>query len=192
MSEKQIEELTDLTSRMASVTADWPAYWSLYSNMGTWQFWVNLLILLVPLLFLAFALDRKTAFRVGFYGLLVHMTFTYIDAFGTTHGLWEYPYKLLPFLPVSFGLDASLVPVSYMLVYQWVLKSGKNYYVYAGALSLFFSFVFKPLLTYLDLFQLYRGMNYWLLCLGYITIALLSKWITDLFAQYQMKAVKGT
>jgi len=185
MSDKQEAMLKRLGDVLAENTQDRLQYWLEFSNAGTWQFWFNVFIIVAPLILLAFALERRQAFRISFYGLLVHMVFTYIDAFGTLHGFWEYPYKFFPFLTVSIGLDSSLVPVVYMLLYQWVLNRKKNYYLWFFLLSLAFAFGLKPIMTALDLFQFYRGANFLHLFAGYYFIALTSKWITDLFARHQ-------
>ena len=161
-------------------------YW-LQFNLGTWQFWISLFLLIAPLVVLYFVLDRRRAFRIGFYGFNVHVWFNYIDNFGVTSGLWTYPFKVFPYLSVNSTLEASFIPVSYMLVYQWALKRQLNYYVYATVLSATFAFVLKPLMTWLSFFKMYQWVNYFYLFLGYVVIMLLSKWVTDFFAYLQKR-----
>jgi hypothetical protein len=189
MSDKQRETFQDLTNRMSALTDDWYDYWNKYSNVGTWQFWVALALLVVPLVVFVIMGDRKKAFRIGFYGLNIHMITTYIDLFATTHRMWEYPYRVLPFLPASVSLDASLIPVTYILVYQWTLKNNKNYYLYMGILSLAFAFLFKPLLSWLELIQLVES-SYITLFVFYVIVGLLGKWLTDLFEYAQDRSGK--
>jgi hypothetical protein len=189
MSDKQRDALQDLTNRMSAITDDWNDYWKTYSSVGTWQFWVALALLIIPLVVFVFMGDRKKAFRIGFYGLSIHMIATYIDLFATTHKMWEYPFKVLPFLPVSFSLDASLIPVAYALVYQWTLNYKKNYYLYMGILSVAFAFVFKPLLSWIGMFRLEES-SYIGLVIFYIITGLLAKWLTDLFEYVQDRAAK--
>jgi hypothetical protein len=146
---------------------------------------VTLLLLLVPLIILYFVLNRKKALLLGFYGFNVHVWFTYIDAPGVSFGFWGYPYRAIPFFNYSFSLDVALVPVVCILLYQWVLKNNKNYYLYFTLLSAFFAFIFKPLLVAFGLFEFSRGANYFHLFIGYMTIMLVSKWITNLFIKFQ-------
>jgi len=188
MSDEQQKALKALNDKMASATDGWLGYWDAFSDFDTWQFWVNLFLFFAPLVVLFLVLDRSKAFRIGFFGLAIHMISVYVDTFGTTHGFWEYPYKWFPFLTVSLGLDASLIPVSYMLLYQWTLSRNKNYYVWMIGLALLFSFGFKPLLSALDLFQLYRGTNYFHLLLLYTGGGLIAKWITEGFERFQDRA----
>ncbi|MEW9674531.1 CBO0543 family protein [Ammoniphilus sp. 3BR4] len=144
-------------------------------------------MLIIPLVVLYFLLDRRKAFLLGFLGFNVHVWFTYIDAYGIKQALWNYPFQITHVLPTGFALDASLIPVSYMLVYQWTLNQNKNYYIYTTILCISFAFIMKSLMVAFDLFQMYKGTNYFHLFIGYITIMLLSKWITNVFIHFQQE-----
>ncbi len=63
------EELTDMLIK----------YWQQYSNMGTWYFWGNVSILLIPLIVLFFTIDKKRLFEIAFFGYTTHVVLTYID-----------------------------------------------------------------------------------------------------------------
>ncbi len=179
-----MDALMKLNYMQDKLTNAWLDYWQRYS-VGTWQFWLNMLILLLPLVILYFALDRRRALLLGFYGYSVHVIFTYIDGYGTSHSLWSYPFKTLPG-PMSFALDVSFIPIAYMLVYQWTIRHGKNYYLFATVLSGFLAFVFKPALDSMGMFLLHKGTTFLHLFLGYIVLTLTSKWVTNLYL-YLMK-----
>lgn len=98
----QINELQDALAKA------WITYWQQYS-MGTWQFWLHLLMFVLPLLALYFLIDRRKALLLGFFGFNVHVWFTYIDAFGIRNVLWNYPFPLTPILPINLALDTSLI-----------------------------------------------------------------------------------
>jgi hypothetical protein len=166
----------------------WSNYWQQYSHMGTWQFWVNVGLLIGSLIVLYVFIDRRKAFQIGFYGFNVHVWFTYIDLFGSRNGLWEYPYKVFPIGPINVALDTSFVPVTFMLMYQWSLNRNKNYYVTLISVGIVFAAIIKPIMSALSLFYLFRWMNYFYLFLAYLIIILISKWITNLFAKFQESA----
>ncbi|MCD8509312.1 MAG: hypothetical protein LRY73_05140 [Bacillus sp. (in: Bacteria)] len=128
MSEEQLDLLQEVRAKLTSVTHLQNEYWNAYSNMGTWQFWLVILMLILPLIALFLYMDKRKALLLGFFGLNYHVWFHYTNAIGIIYGLWEYPYELLPFLP-SFALDASLVPVLFMFLYQWCMNREKNVYV---------------------------------------------------------------
>lgn len=188
MSDAQKEALHKLIKEQQEGAHQWLKYWQEYSAFDTWQFWFHVTMFLSPLIILYFAMDWKRALQLGFYGFNVHVWFGYFDDFGSTQGLWTYPYKMLPFVAHSLGMDASLVPVSFILVYQWTIRHEKNYYLYTLLLGMFFSFVLKPIFVMHHLFKFNSWANYFHLFLTYIVIIVLSKAITDLFLRFQKNA----
>lgn len=164
-------------------------YWKQFSDFGTWQFWVVLLMLIIPLIIVYFTIDREKIFKIGFYGFAVHVLFSYVDSYGIQVGLWGYPFQIVPFLP-SLSLDAALVPVTIMLVYQWTLNYDKNFYLYALITSLILGFILKPLLVAFDLFEKYQWVNYFYLFLFYFIIFTLPYWLTRLFERMHRNAGK--
>ncbi|WP_077212120.1 CBO0543 family protein [Bacillus dakarensis] len=156
-------------------------YWKEFSTFSNWQVWIVLAMLVVPLIILLLFIDRRKAFQLGFYGYSVHVFFAYTDIMGTERGIWFYPYKILPFLPSNFTLDASLVPVIYILFYQWTLNKSKNYYIWMIPLCLVLAFLMKPLMVGLGLFYFREKENFFLLFLGYVFVALISKFLTEFF-----------
>lgn len=188
MSEAQKEALKKLITEQQDGALQWLKYWQEFSAFDTWQFWFHVIMFVAPLIVLYFAIDWKRALQLGFYGFNVHVWFGYFDDFGSTQALWTYPYKMIPFVAHSLDLDSSLVPVSFILVYQWTIKHHKNYYLYTLLLSLFLSFILKPIFVMHHLFQLNAWTEYWHLFLTYVVILVLSKVITDIFLRLQRNA----
>ncbi|MFD0694819.1 CBO0543 family protein [Paenibacillus sp. GCM10027628] len=180
----------DLSNKEAEVAKSWITYWQQFSNFSTWQFWFNLAFLLIPLIVLWFCMDRKKAFQIGFYGFNIHVLATYIDIYGERNHYWGFPFKIIPYLPTSVSLDASMAPVSFMLLYQWTINHKKNYYLASLALSAIFAFVIKPILSSINLFHLYNGMNYFYLFLLYYFASVIAKLVTDLFNHFQTESKK--
>ncbi|MEK4669970.1 CBO0543 family protein [Niallia sp. FSL R7-0271] len=181
MKEEQRLLLEEIRKAEIAQSDRWLSYWQQYSNMDTWQFWVVLMMFLLPLLVLILFIDRKKVFQLGFYGYGIHLFFAIIDSFGVIKGLWIYPYKLLPGLPASIALDSSFVPVTYILLYQYILNNKKNYYIWMLMLCLVFAFFLKPLMVGLGLFRFGGRENFLMLFWGYAAVALIPKWITDFF-----------
>ncbi|WP_078427729.1 CBO0543 family protein [Alkalihalobacterium alkalinitrilicum] len=182
LDKEQLESYEKIKSMQEQLSQLQVEYWHSYSNLETVQFWVIFLLFFVaPLVALYFLIDRKKIFLIGFYGFNIHVWFSYIDIWGYKNGLWGYPFELIPFLPGNLSLDAALIPVLFMLVYQWTLNNNKNFYLYTFGLSVFLSFVFKPLLTLHHYFELHKGVNFFHLLLAYCVIFLISKMITNIF-----------
>jgi hypothetical protein len=188
MKEEQSKNLSELANKSRDLSYDWLDYWKDFSSFDTYGFWVNVAFLIVPLIVLYFALDRKRAFHLGFFGYSCHILSIYIDGVATRYGFWEYPFKAIPFLPISFSLDSSLIPVVYMLVYQWTIHKKKNYYLYITLTSIAFAFGLKPILSHFDLFELHRGTPYWHLFIWYVAGGVLSKWVTNVFLYFEKHA----
>ncbi|MCM3715647.1 hypothetical protein M3212_09270 [Alkalihalobacillus oceani] len=169
------------------LTKAYKEYWKLHSGFDAWQFWFNLALLIIPLIVLYFKIDKKRAFLLGFYGFNIHVWITYIDSIGIRHGFWGYPHQILVEVSSNLGLDASLVPVSFMLMYQWTLKHNKNYYLYAILLAAVFSFICKPIFIAIGLLRLYEGTLFYMFFL-YIVVLLFSKFITNVFIMLRKKA----
>ncbi|WP_019414192.1 hypothetical protein [Paenisporosarcina sp. TG20] len=186
MPEKQSEDLSQIRSMEEGLTQVQIKYWQSFSDFDTWQLWVIIVMMIVSLVVLFILIDKKNILLLGFFGFNYHVWFHYANAIGIKFALWEYPYQLIPFLP-TFALDAALVPICYMFLYQWTLKHDKNIYLYSLLLSGFFAFIFKPILVAFDYFHMFKGINYLHLFLFYMLFLIVSKLITNLFVWLQQK-----
>lgn len=125
MQEEQIEQFNNIRSMKEQVTQLEMDYWQSYSYLDTWQFWIAIAMVVIPLIILFFTIDRQRTLLIGFFGFNYHVWFMYFDTTGIKLGLWEYPYQALPYLP-SFSMDAAL---TFMLLYQWTINQQKNVYL---------------------------------------------------------------
>lgn len=187
MPSEQMNQLKKLKETQKELASLWRDYWFDYSAFDTWQFWVNVAFIIIPLIFLYFFIDRKKIFLLGFFGFNIHVWSVYLDATFTRANYIEYPYKAIPFIPIHFGVDSSLVPIAFILLYQWALNNGKNFYLYALLLIAFFSFIFKPISASHHLVHLKQGLNYFHVFISYVVIVLVSLIITNLFRYLQTK-----
>lgn len=169
MTRTQAEYFRDLVSSQETLTHQWLDYWYVFSNFNTWQFWTILCMLVFPLILLYFFIDRTKIYQIAFFGYTTHVLFAYTDTFGIRYGLWGYPYQVLPFLP-SVSLDASLIPIAIMFVYQWTLKRKQNFHLYAVLTAVAFGFGFKPLLVLCGLFEKYQWVNYIIIFFIYLVL----------------------
>lgn len=186
MADKRIEQFDKAVKMRKESTDALIDYWTDFSLYTSLEFWIMVSILFVPLILLYFKIDKTKIFLIGFFGFSVHVLFAYLDVYGINRGLWHYPFQVIPALP-SISIDSSLVPVTFMLVYQWTLNHKKNYYLYAIMTALIFAFIFKPLLVALGLFRMYGDINYLHLFIGYLVVLLGAKFITNVFLWIQKK-----
>jgi hypothetical protein len=183
----RLHEYKEAQEKIAKQMID---YWYDYSSFDTWQFWVIVGMIIIPLVVLYLFIDRKRIFLLGFFGLNIHIWMVYIDAIGTRYNFWEYPYKAIPLLPIQFGLDTSFVPVLFIFVYQWTLIKHKNFYIYSFLVAAGLAFLLKPLLVAHHFMHLKSGANFFYLFFGYIIIILISKSLTNVFIYLHTKEEK--
>lgn len=181
LKEQKLENINKLESNLTNAISD---YWKAFSSFDTWQFWLALLMFILPLIVFCFLVDRKKIFIICFYGYTFHMLLSYLDAFMNRHNFWEYPHFLFPFLTSNIAIDASLIPVAYLLLYQYVINNNKNFYVYSLVASLFFAFIFAGTFQSFGLYKLTNGMNNFYLFLVDYGLALISYWLTSIFIYF--------
>ncbi|MBM4761235.1 hypothetical protein [Bacillus sp. B15-48] len=161
-------------------------YWLEWSLYTTFEFWFMVVLFIAPLVFVLIKIDKNKIFLIGFYGYSIHMTVGYIDMFGRNLGFWNFPFPLIPGLP-GLVLDSSIVPVVFMMVYQWTLNRNKNFYLYSFLTAAFFAFIFKPLMEAIGVLKLYGKVNYIHLLFVYVATFLVSRFLTNLFLWLQKK-----
>ena len=184
MGKEQLGAFNHLVEIRRELTTMEIKYWNQYSSYNDWHFWFMVVLFILPLIVLFLFIDRRRMFQLGFFGYGIHILQAYADIATAHLGMWAYPYKLIPLYPISFALDASLIPVTFMLVYQWTLNRKKNFYLYATMPALFFSFIAKPFLVAINITKPGLGGGGWkaylTLFIIHLIIAYASKWITDL------------
>jgi len=156
------------------------SYWNEYSNLGTWQFWMVISLLVIPLIILYFKVDRKRIFELFFFGYTIHMLWTYIDIALGRNAYLIHKYFLTPLLPNATNITASVLPVGFLLIYQFCANNKKNFYLYSLILSALFAFVFASIEEYLGFVEFRKGMNQFFLFLLDIGIVYTSYWFTKL------------
>lgn len=180
LSNTRIAEFDKAVQMRAESTNAFVDIWKEYSILSTFEYWIMVAILVLPLIVLFFKIDKSKIFFIGFYGYSAHVITAYADLWGMNKGYWHYPFQVIPTLP-SLSVDASLIPVVFMLIYQWTLNHKKNFYLYSSIGAGVVSFAFKPLLVALGLFKLYGKMTYFHLFAAYFLGIFVAKFITDVF-----------
>src|SRR5699024_422388 len=95
-------------------------YWE--NVIFSYQWWI-LLIIFVSLWIIWFILFDWT--RINFIllvGFLSSFLATLMDEVGISLSLWVYPYSLTPFTDRMNVVDLAIIPVFYMLLYQYARR----------------------------------------------------------------------
>ncbi|WP_251028010.1 CBO0543 family protein [Bacillus sp. ISL-77] len=110
----------------------------------TWQWWIALIMLIVPWIIWGVFRNREGSARIFSAGLLMMVISEMLDTFGINFGKWVYPVKLVPVATLNFPFRLSVLPVFVMLLLQF--KPRFNPYIKAiffGGLS---AYVGMPML----------------------------------------------
>lgn len=110
-------------------------------------------------------------------GLMASTIALILDEIGLFLTLWAYAYQLAPFTNKLLTVDIAIIPVSYMLLYQYVRK-WRPYLITLAVLSLFAVFVAEPIFGVLDIYIL-LGWEHWYSTPFYFLIGVFVKWMAD-------------
>ncbi|MFT4417182.1 hypothetical protein ACLM5H_25410 [Fredinandcohnia humi] len=162
------------------------SYWREYSDMGNWQFWVVVFLLVSPLILLYFTVDRTKIFQLFFFGYTVHILWAYIDIILERYNYFVHTYFIAPAFPFALSMTSSALPVGYLLLYQYCINHKKNFFLYSLFLGAMFSFVFGGIEIYLGLAKLGKGMKLIYVFLIDTGIAYISYFFTEILARWKI------
>lgn len=140
--------------------------------------WWLMLILLIGIWFLWWKLVDKTRLMEIFtYGLMVSVLSIIFDAIASQSVIWGYPNRLIPLSPPLLLEDLCLLPVIFMLIYQYFTR-WKSFSIALLITAFLIAFVVEPIAVWLDIFQLNKW-EYQYSFLLYISMAAFLKWVMD-------------
>jgi len=149
----------------------------LRDDIHKWTWWLNLSLIIIPIYIWWKFVDKARLVEIIMLGLFVDLIVTVLDVFGSEYVLWTYPDMFLPTIPRLMPIDYMVVPVVYMLIFQYYPK-WKSYVFMLIVMSGVFSFLVEPLMIWLNLYALVK----WKLIYSfpiYIFIGIFSKWFTE-------------
>jgi len=150
-------------------------YWADEVFLVSYQWWVILGLTFIPFIVWWKIVDRKRLFEIATYGLLVSTVSVIFDAIGVETDLWEYRYREVPLLDVLMVFDISVMPVVFMIAYQY-FNTWKSFAAAHIVLAAVFAFVAEPLLVWMDIYVL-MGWKYIYSFPVYLAIAVVLRWL---------------
>lgn len=116
----------------------------------TWEWWILVGFLVVPWVIWAKLVKRDMILEILLFGTIIIITTTLLDIVGLQYRFWDYPISFLPIIPRAFPFDFSLVPVAYMLLYQY-FRSWKYFVIAQIIMALSFAFIGEPFCEWVKL-----------------------------------------
>lgn len=126
-----------------------------HHDLFTWKWWLLVGATLIPWIIWVKLRHKDRTFEILSYGLLWATIASVTDVIGVDMILWGYPDKLLPMVPPLFPADITVIPVFFMIMYQYT-KTLKAYSVFSLVLSGCFSYIIEPLFIKGEMFALHN------------------------------------
>jgi hypothetical protein len=177
------ETILEIQRQLRDASLD---YWVKYV-FNTWQWWVNIGALVLPIILWWKLVNKKILTEIIIYGFIASSLAVFFDTIGETLVLWDYPYLIIPMDYILIDTDYSVLPVAYMLAYQYFSK-WKGFITSNTLISAIFSFVAEPMLVWLGFYEVH-GWKFIYSFPIYVAIAIVSKWITESFVKRQIAAI---
>jgi len=144
----------------------------------TWHWWLLVALAIIPWLVWWKFVDRKRIFEILTYGFMVMIVSSLFDAIGVEFDLWEYHYQFIPLLDVFIVYDVSVIPVTYMLIYQY-FHTWKSFIISNIAASIIFSFVSELILVWLNYHDLLEWKYFYSFPI-FLAIAIVFKYLLNI------------
>ncbi len=148
---------------LALSISDW------YEKLFSFQWFVIVFILVVPWIIWWKLVNKKYIAEIFSFGLLILAVGSFLNGIGTQY-FWSYPYTLLPGLPRVYMITYSVLPVVFMLLYQY-FRAWKSFAIATIVSGLVGAFVLQPIMVWLDMMTFIRW-NYFYSFLAYIVAGL--------------------
>ncbi|NHM30763.1 CBO0543 family protein [Neobacillus terrae] len=151
-------------------------YWQNH-DLFSFQWWLLLLVLIVPWIIWVKFVDRKRIKEILLFGVLLIILIGLMDDIGVNLSLWSYPYKLTYLVSRLSAVDYGMIVVMHMFIYQ-KFKKWKSFLIANAVLAAIFAFIFEPISVRLGIYKL-DNWKYIYSFPIYILKASLVKWIID-------------
>jgi hypothetical protein len=176
--EKALKQLSELQIKLTNGSLE---YWKEFV-WGTWQFW-SLVIITILAFFVWWKLvDKNRLVQIILFGSLMHSLSIYLDAYGTQYILWEYKYQIFPAIPTAFNLNASIIPIVFMLIYQYS-STWKRYIIFLVSVAFVSAY---PMQYFLKWINYYEDSKWWNSHWSFITLIIMGvlvKFLVDKIEQ---------
>ncbi|MFA4886385.1 MAG: CBO0543 family protein [Desulfotomaculaceae bacterium] len=137
-----------------------------------------LAVLFIPWLVWWKYVDKKRLLEITLLGALVLIIASYLDAVISEFGLWSYNYEIIPVWPRLISADFTVLPVTYMFIYQY-FQEWKKFLLAMVIASTLFAFVGEPFLQWLNIYNLHEWKHVYSFPI-YIFLGLFVKWFVQM------------
>ncbi|MFS0892548.1 CBO0543 family protein [Peribacillus frigoritolerans] len=145
----------------------------IYNFVFSLKWWTLLVLSIVPWFLWWKIVDKSRITEILLYGFFIISVSTILEVIGWNYSLWFYPDTLLGLCTPLMPMDYTLLPIFYMLAYQY-FSSWKSFSIALLILSFTFAFVLEPLAEMLNFYKTLKW-NYVYSFFGYFLIGVFSR-----------------
>lgn len=143
----------------------------------SYQWWFLIFVTVFVWIVWAILVDKKNLNRILLVGLFTSLTAVVLDDIGLSLVFWFYPYQIAFFTNQLYPVDIAIIPVFYMLLYQY-RTTWVSYLLTLVLLLLFAVIVAEPLFAKMDIYMLIRWEHLYSIPF-YMLIGIFVKWLVD-------------
>ncbi|MGG0552577.1 CBO0543 family protein [Priestia aryabhattai] len=147
------------------------------STLFSYQWWILIATTLILWIVWLLIVDKKRLKEILIVGLITSMLAVVMDDIGLSVMAWFYPYQLVYFTTRLNAVDLAVIPVSYMLLYQY-FRPWKSYFLATAGFCLFAAFIAEPIFVKLNMYEMMRW-EYWYSFPIYMVLGIFVKWLVD-------------
>jgi hypothetical protein len=173
--EQHIKELNQM------MLTEWQNH---YVFTGEW--WILLILAIVPWFLWWKFVDKKRVTEILLLGFFIIIIATFLDVAGWNYSFWLYPKSLLGLCTPLFPINFTLLPVIYMLLFQYFSK-WRSFLIAVFFMSAVFSFLLEPLSEWIGFYKEIKWNNIYSFPI-YILIGLFVKWLVEKITRIQHSA----
>jgi len=110
------------------------------------KWWGFVALIIVSYIICFSLLDKRRFTQILLFGSLMAVSSVVISIFGSNFNLWSYKSRIVPTIPSPFVYDLTIIPLYYMLVYQYS-PNWKSFLMWNGVLAGIIGFGYFPALS---------------------------------------------
>ncbi|WP_018931829.1 CBO0543 family protein [Gracilibacillus lacisalsi] len=152
MNYPSFEKILDLQYKLADYRKQ---YW-IEHDLFTWQWWLLLLVFIIPWVIWYKVIPKEKKAECLSYGLLLGLLASQLDEIGINSGAWAYSYQLTQLNRGLNPYNFSFIPVAYMIAYYYFPK-WKHFILANVAIAILAAFITEPILTKMGIYKTF----YW-------------------------------
>ena len=136
------------------------------------QWWFIVVVMAISYVLWWKYVEKSRLLEILLFGCFIAVVRTIIEDIGVTMGLWSFNVRLFPLGVSLFLNDLTVVPLTFMLVYQYS-ASWKSFLIWSLIAEGLIAFAFHPLLSMLSIYKEWTWSNVYSFFIMIVMAALL-------------------